>query len=282
MEVLHHPGGCPPASADCVVTIGAYDGVHLGHRHLIGQVRAMADELRCASAVVTFDRHPAMVVRPQSAPRLLTDLDQKLELLASTGVDYTLVVHFDRDRSEETAEDFVTEVLVGCLKAQAVVVGHDFHFGYRRRGDVALLQRMGAVHGFDVHGLRLVTLGPDSQPISSTGIRELLGKGDVEQAAALLGRPHEVRGVATVDPPRAAGGPATATVTVPPEIQLPAEGRYRGWYLGPDRWPWAALVASGRDGDPIAVEARLPDAGLGGRAESPAAVRFVSRVEGGP
>src|ERR1700738_956020 len=130
MEVLHDAATCPPASAGCVVTIGAYDGVHLGHRHLIGQVRAMAAELQCASAVVTFDRHPAMVVRPDSAPRLLNDLDQKLELLASTGVDYTLVVHFDEQRSEESAEDFATEVLVERLKAQAVVVGHDFHFGH--------------------------------------------------------------------------------------------------------------------------------------------------------
>src|ERR1700687_3351687 len=114
-----------------VVTIGAYDGVHLGHQAVIAQVRREAAARGCASAVVTFDRHPATVVRPDSAPRLLTDLDQKLELLAATGVDYTLVIHFDERRSEESAEDFVTEVLVGCLRAQAVVVGHDFHFGHR-------------------------------------------------------------------------------------------------------------------------------------------------------
>src|ERR1700736_4106295 len=159
MEVLHDAASCPAASTGSVVTIGAYDGVHLGHRHLIGQVRAMAAELKCASAVVTFDRHPAMVVRPESAPRLLTDLDQKLELLATTGVDYAVVVRFDEQRSQESAEDFVTEVLVGCLRAQAVVVGHDFHFGYQRRGDVPLLQRMGAQFGFDVHGLRLMAHG---------------------------------------------------------------------------------------------------------------------------
>src|SRR5438132_8156593 len=134
MEVVTDLGHCPAPSQGSAVTIGAYDGVHLGHRGLIERVRAEAAALGCASAVVTFDRHPAMVVRPDTAPRLLTDLEQKLELLASTGVDYTLVVHFDEARSQESAEDFVTEVLVGCLRARAVVVGHDFHFGRNRQG----------------------------------------------------------------------------------------------------------------------------------------------------
>src|SRR3954471_8403286 len=99
MEVIRDLAACPRLPAGTVVTIGAYDGVHLGHRSLIERVRGEAAELGCASAVVTFDRHPAMVVRPESAPKLLTDLDQKLELLASTGVDYTVVIHFDEDRS---------------------------------------------------------------------------------------------------------------------------------------------------------------------------------------
>src|SRR3954447_25008700 len=144
MEVITDPAACPNLPNGAVVTIGVYDGVHLGHRALIGRVRTMAAELGAASAVVTFDRHPATVVRPASAPKLLTDLDQKLELLAGTGVDYTLVVHFDQARSQESAEDFVTEVLVGCLRTCAVVVGHDFHFGRNRQGNVAFLQELGA------------------------------------------------------------------------------------------------------------------------------------------
>src|SRR3954447_1251663 len=134
MEVLTDPAACPHLPGGAVVTIGAYDGVHLGHRALIGWVSTMANELGCASAVVTFDRHPATVVRPDSAPRLLTDLDQKLELLGELGVDYTLVLHFDEARSKESAEDFVETVLIGCLRARAVVVGHDFKFGHGRRG----------------------------------------------------------------------------------------------------------------------------------------------------
>jgi riboflavin kinase/FMN adenylyltransferase len=196
MQVLYHPGDCA-TTRPCAVTIGAYDGVHVGHRLLIARVRRVAAEQSLASAVVTFDQHPAAVVRPESAPRLLTDLEQKLELLGETGVDYVLVVRFDRARSQESAEDFVREVLVGCLNTRAVVVGHDFHFGYRRRGNVAMLQTMGAELGFDVTGLRLFPAGPGDLPVSSTRIRELLASGAVEEAAALLGRPHQVRGVVT-------------------------------------------------------------------------------------
>ncbi len=131
--------------------------------------------------VVTFDRHPAQVIRPESAPLLLTDLDQKLELLENTGIDIAVVVRFDMDRASETAEEFVREVLVGCLNAKSVVVGEDFHFGHRRAGNVALLSDMGAELGFEVSGVRLV--GPDGEParddaqVSSTAIRRALHDG---------------------------------------------------------------------------------------------------------
>src|SRR4029453_13059269 len=111
------------------------------------RVRALAQERGMATAVVTFDRHPASVVRPDSAPLLLTDLDQKLELLAATGVDYTRVIHFDEARSQEPAEDFVRDDLVGCLRARLVVVGEDFHFGHGRSGNGELLRRKGAELG---------------------------------------------------------------------------------------------------------------------------------------
>ena len=129
MEVLRDPSACPQPTEGTAVTIGAYDGVHLGHRAVIAEVRRRADELGMATAVVTFDRHPASVVRPESAPRLLTDLDQKLELLDGTGVDYCLVITFNEARSREPADEFVRDVLAGCLDARVVVVGDDFHFG---------------------------------------------------------------------------------------------------------------------------------------------------------
>ncbi len=246
MEVLHHPGKCA-AARPCAVTIGAYDGVHTGHRLVIDRVRHAAAEQGLASAVVTFDRHPASVVRPESAPPLLTDLDQKLELLAGTGVDYVLLVHFDRERSEETAEDFVREVLVNCLDVKAVVVGHDFHFGYKRRGSVPLLQDMGSELGFDVTGLRLFSGGLGRDPISSTRIRGLLADGAVGEAASLLGRPHQVRGIVAHGDKRGRElGYPTANVSVPESIALPADGVYAGWYTRPDGVRRPAAISIGR------------------------------------
>ena len=144
-----------------VATIGAYDGVHLGHQTVIAGIRSLAVERGCASVVVTFDRHPASVVRPESAPKLLTDLHQKLELLAATGVDATVVVPFDTTMAARSATEFVDLVLVRCANARAVVVGEDFHFGHRRVGNVALLQELGATRGFTTTGVPLVAR-PDS------------------------------------------------------------------------------------------------------------------------
>jgi riboflavin kinase/FMN adenylyltransferase len=283
VEVITDPAACPTAEGGTVVTIGAYDGVHLGHRALIARVRAMADELDSRAAVVTFDRHPAMVVRPESAPRLLTDLDQKLELLGETGLDHAVVVHFDEQRSKESAEDFVRQVLVGCLRARAVVVGHDFHFGHRRRGNVLLLQKMGAELGFDVLGISLVA-DEDHDPVSSTRIRELLQAGDVRTAGRLLGRPHEVRGVVGRGDARGRElGYPTANVVVPGEILLPADGIYAGWYERPGGQVHAAAISLGRrptfyDAAPTSVlEAHVLDFDgelYGERAR----VRFVARL----
>ena len=183
MEVLRDQARCPSPPEGTVVTIGAYDGVHLGHRSVIRLVRQRAAERGLRSAVVTFDRHPASVVRPESAPRLLTDLEQKLELLAETGIDYCLVIAFDEARSRESAEDFVQEVLVDCLNAADVVVGEDFHFGHRRAGNVPLLRRLGAELGFEVDGIELVgaesSPGGGDVPVSSTRVRRALVEGDL-------------------------------------------------------------------------------------------------------
>ncbi|MFM7069405.1 MAG: riboflavin biosynthesis protein RibF, partial [Actinomycetes bacterium] len=226
----HHP---PEGS---VITIGAYDGVHLGHRTVIAQVVSLAEQRGHRSAVVTFDRHPASVVRPSSAPRLLTDLEQRLELLATTGVDDTLVVAFDADRANESAEDFVANVLVGCLNAKVVVVGENFHFGHRRLGDVELLRDMGRDAGFEVHGLTLVA--PDGHParddeqVSSTAIRRALHEGRLADANAMLGRPHEMRGpVVEGDRRGRTIGFPTANVAVIDELLMPADGIYAGYLV---------------------------------------------------
>jgi len=276
----------PPPPEGTVVTIGAYDGVHLGHRALIGRVRSMAATLKCASAVVTFDRHPAIVVRPDSAPKLLTDVEQKLELLAETGVDYVYMVHFDEERSHESAEDFVHEVLVGALGAKAVVVGHDFHFGHGRRGNVPLLQSMGAELGFDVLGIKLVADEADDAPISSTRVRGLLLDGDVVGAAELLGRPHEVRGTVEHGDERGRDlGFPTANVAVPAEILLPADGIYAGWYARPDGSRLPAAISLGRRptfyeaAERSLLEAHILDFS-GNLYGERARVQFISRLRG--
>ena len=219
-----------------VITIGAYDGVHRGHRAVIAEVIAMAAAQKCRSVVVTFDRHPASVVRPESAPNLLTDLDQKLELLAGTGVDATVLVHFDEQQSFESPADFVVRVLVHCLATRSVVVGEDFHFGRQRSGNVALLRELGALHDFEVLPRDLVprTDGID-EPISSTAIRRALAGGEVELAAGMLGRPYEVRGVVVHGDERGQliGFP-TANVEVPNKVCLPADGVYAGVFVHPD------------------------------------------------
>lgn len=247
MEVVRDIGAARAPEAGSVVTIGAYDGVHLGHRAVIAEMRRRAAELGSVATVVTFDRHPASVVRPASAPRLLTDLEQKLELLADTGVDRCLVLTFDEARSHEPAEDFVREVLVGALGARVVIVGEDFHFGHQRRGNVALLREMGAELGFAVEGMDLVAAPGTSERASSTAIRHALVEGDLATARAMLGRDHEVRGlVAHGDKRGRELGFPTANVSVPGEILLPRDGIYAGRYLRPDGSVWPAALNLGR------------------------------------
>jgi riboflavin kinase/FMN adenylyltransferase len=299
VEVITAGDPCPPRAEGAAVTIGFFDGVHLGHRSVIGTARRLATDLGAITAAVTFDRHPATVVRPESAPLLLTDLDQRLERLAEAGVEVTLVVPFDDARAKEAAEEFVAEILVGCLAARAVVVGADFHFGHRRQGNVALLQALGVEHGFEVHGVDLAGAvdgagmpgmpgmpGTPSTlaPISSTAIRRALAGGDVASANRMLGRPHEVRGVVERGDRR--GGPLgypTANVTVPASIQLPAPGIYAGWYFRPPGTTHPAAVALGRRptfspaSDRLTLEAYLLDFD-GDLYGETAAVRFVERL----
>jgi riboflavin kinase/FMN adenylyltransferase len=285
MEVVRDVEAAAPTGEGSVVTIGAYDGVHRGHQAVIAEVRRQAAAEGLLATVVTFDRHPAAVVRPESAPRLLTDLDQKLELLAATGVDRCLVVSFDEVRSKEPAEDFVHEVLVRRLAARHVIVGEDFHFGHQRRGDVALLRSMGADLGFTVEGMALVSVdGADKA--SSTAIRHALVEGDLARAGAMLGRPHEVRGVVAHGDERGRElGFPTANVSVPGDILLPADGIYAGWFERADGAVHPAALSLGRrptfyaESNVSLLEAHLLDFD-GDLYDEHVRVRFVERLRG--
>jgi riboflavin kinase/FMN adenylyltransferase len=278
-----------------VVTIGAFDGVHLGHRRLIDRVKSTAAEIGAISVVVTFDQHPASVVRPGSAPLLLTDLDQKLALLEASGVDVVLVVRFDVQRSTEPAEAFVDEVLVDCLNARALVVGHDFHFGRNREGDVALLQRIGALRGFDVTGIRLLSSEGNGReatnvgelgPISSTGIRRLIAQGDVRAAARLLGRWHQLRGIVAHGEKRGRElGFPTANLEIDKAMQICSDGVYAGWYLRLDGTRHQTAISVGRqptfyESRPFSlVEAHLVDF-QGDLYDEMGTVELVARLRG--
>ena len=236
------------SSKRSVVTIGAYDGVHRGHQAVIGQVRKEAQQLGCQSVVVTFDKHPASVVRPASAPKLLTDLDQKLELLQQTGIDATLIVEFNRERSTEDPALFVKRVLVDTLRARVVVVGEDFHFGFNRGGNVAMLRELGKQFDFQVEPVKLIAR-PDGveEPVSSTSIRRALAGGQVEIATNLLGRAYEVRGVVVNGDKRGRSiGFPTANVEVPNAMCLPADGVYAGRFRCDDGSVHACAINLGR------------------------------------
>ena len=231
-----------------VITIGAYDGVHRGHRAVIAQVQARAAELGARSVVVTFDRHPASVIRPDSAPRLLTNASQKLELLADTGVDATVVVPFSPEQARETPVDFVERVIVHSLRTQAVIVGSDFHFGHMRQGNITLLREMGERHDFTCEPVVLVPRADGvDEPISSTAIRRALAGGEIETATRLLGRAFEVRGnVVTGDQRGRTIGFATANVEIPNGMCLPSDGVYAGLYRRPDGSEHACAINLGR------------------------------------
>ena len=197
------------------------------------------------------------------------------------------MVRFDQARSEESAEDFVREVLVGCLDTRAVVVGHDFHFGYKRRGNVALLQDMGAELGFDVTGLRLFPDGPGGQPVSSTRIRELLAAGAVGEAAVAAGPAPPGARASSPTATSGAGSWAfpTANVALPATIALPADGVYAGWYQRPDGVRRPAALSLGRrptfyeEADLSLLEAYLLDFD-GDLYGEPARVEFVAHLRG--
>jgi len=231
-----------------VVTIGAYDGVHRGHQAVIEQVRQQAEVLDARSVVVTFDRHPASIVRPESAPLLLTDIDQKLELLASTGLDATCIVKFDEDSSREAPSDFVKRVLVDGLSAKRVIIGEDFHFGYKRGGNVALLRELGPKFDFDVTPIELISRGDGvDEPVSSTAIRRALAGGQVELATQLLGHHFEVRGVVVHGDERGRTiGFPTANIEVPNQICIPADGVYAGVFVRQDGTKHNCAINLGR------------------------------------
>jgi riboflavin kinase/FMN adenylyltransferase len=209
-----------------ILTVGNFDGVHLGHRAILDTVTQRARALRGQAVVYTFEPHPRKVLSPKNAPRLLTTLEQKLELLALAGVDAVILEPFDLAFARTPAEDFIREYVHARIRPLEVYVGYDFHFGRDRQGSMRLLTELGPRLGFSVTILPEVVIGEGD--VNSTRIRQLLGEAAVEEAAILLGRDYTVRGRVGKGEERGRTlGFPTANLELENEV-LPALGVYAG------------------------------------------------------
>ena len=223
---MSDPRLLPPLPRGSTVTVGSFDGVHLGHHAVLREIARRAADAGRASVLVTFEPHPLEVVNPQAAPPLLTTGPERREFLALTPLDYVLFLRFDRRLADYTPEDFVRRVLIGRCDMRELVIGHDHGFGRGRSGDVETLRRLGVEDGFAVDVVAAVDVG--EQHVSSSRIRRAVAGGDLETAARMLGRPYSVSGI--VGPGerrgRQLGVPTINLTDVPPQKLLPPDGVY--------------------------------------------------------
>lgn len=243
-----------------VVTVGNFDGVHLGHRAILARVCQRARELDCQPVAFTFDPHPAKVLHPESNLRLLTTPPQKIALLEGAGV-AVVVQPFNREFAAIPARDFVREYFVRRLQVREVVVGHDYRFGYRREGTIALLKEMGQALGFSVQVVWAVEV--DDAVVSSSLIRAMLKLGNVREANRLLGRTYGVTGRVVAGKGRGAKLLGVPTANLAPENDLlPASGIYAVWVTkGRERLPGVANIGTCPtfDNQDLSLEVHLMD-----------------------
>lgn len=219
--------GLPPTVKGTVVTVGTFDGVHRGHLDVIGRLVSRAKTAGIPSLLVSFDPHPLEIVNPAAAPLLLSTSEEKLEVIAETGLDYFALVPFTNSLASYGAEEFVEQILRARFRMAELLIGYDHGFGHRRAGNVSVLQSLGQERGFKVDVVDAVSLG-DGQHVSSTSIRRAVAGGDLERAAEGLGRPYSVSGVVVAGNSRGRDlGFATINLSSPsPRKLLPPEGVY--------------------------------------------------------
>ncbi|MDP3972382.1 MAG: bifunctional riboflavin kinase/FAD synthetase [Candidatus Nanopelagicales bacterium] len=239
------------APSPCVVTIGVFDGMHKGHRHLVQTARERAMALSLPLKAITFDPHPMAVVGRGEPPPSLAQLDHRMELLKSAGADDVEVLRFDSELAKMSPDDFAADVLVGRFGARAVVIGPDFRFGHRAAGDVVSLAAAGERLGFEV--VVASPAGEGGQHWSSTLCRERIIAGDVRGAADVLGRPYRLVGEVVRGASRGADlGFPTANLALTGNPAWPADGVYAGVMRvvdgtpgTPDSGPWTAAISVG-------------------------------------
>jgi riboflavin kinase / FMN adenylyltransferase len=190
---------------NAIVTIGNFDGVHIGHQALLHQVIEKAEAMAGTSIAITFEPHPIRVLKKNGNPPLITLFEQKVELISKTGIDVLVCIPFTLEFSRFSAAEFIEKILVGILGMKAIIIGEDYSFGKDRKGNLNLLREYGEKHCFEVVVANwILTPGGNQKRISSTRIRNMVMRGEVERAQGLLGRPYQVRG--TVETGRNRGG----------------------------------------------------------------------------
>jgi riboflavin kinase / FMN adenylyltransferase len=215
-----------PQPGGAAITVGTFDGVHLGHRALVARTIDEARSFGATSVLVTWDRHPLETLRPGTEPKVLTTPERKAELIEDTGIDTLVVLPFDHAFSKWSPERFVTDVLVR-LGARAVIVGDGWRFGHKAAGTTELLQKMGAEHGFQVQVLTLAAV--ESESVSSTRVRSAIAQGDMISARTLLARPFDVDGIVLRGERRGTElGFPTANLKLDRSIAHPPRGVYAG------------------------------------------------------
>ena len=281
VHIWNDPSEVPADFGPSVVTFGNFDGVHRGHQQVLSQLIRTARLNHARAVAITFDPHPAQVHRPESAPELIMGLEDKLVALGEVGLDAVLVMKYSLELASLTPEEFVSSVLVDALKASHVVIGHDARFGRGNSGDLDTMKALGAKLGFEVQVIS--EFGSEGYPLhghhddgahhhdgagdrrcSSTWVREALREGDVATAAAVLGRPHRMRGEVVHGAARGRDlGFPTANLSAEATGYIPADGIYAGWLVDQagTRWPAAISVGSNPTFDGVSrqVEAHVID-----------------------
>ncbi|QDY91542.1 bifunctional riboflavin kinase/FAD synthetase [Arthrobacter sp. UKPF54-2] len=279
VHIWNDPSEVPADFGPSVVTFGNFDGVHRGHQQVLSQLIRTARLNHARAVAITFDPHPAQVHRPDSAPELIMGLEDKLVALGEVGLDAVLVMKYSLELASLTPEEFVSSVLVDALKASHVVIGHDARFGRGNSGDLDTMKALGEKLGFDVQVIS--EFGSEGYPLhghndadhdggagdrrcSSSWVREALREGDVATAAAVLGRPHRMRGEVVHGAARGRDlGFPTANLSAEATGYIPADGIYAGWLVDQagTRWPAAISVGSNPTFDGVSrqVEAHVID-----------------------
>lgn len=280
MTVFRSSAEVPESFGPSVVTIGNFDGVHVGHRQILRRVAALARERRCTPTVLTFDPHPARILAPDRAPKLLMTFDQRLRNMQAEGIEAVFAIAFSLEFAKLTPEEFVQQVLVKTLKARVVLVGEDFRFGHEQTGRIQTLRDLGQRFGFTLEPVPAITRR--GERISSTRIRRLVSDGTVSRACRLLGAPFAVEG--NVVKGQGIGSKQTVpTLNLAPANEiLPKTGVYVTRTLDLETGShWNSITNVGYrptfDGDSLTIESYLLDP-LDGANPHRIEVSFLFRV----